>query len=124
MNSGSPIMGRLARAGLGFLSSTAGFPVERSIGSLSQTTTPQIPPLHLLTRTLASPACVSQIPFASLSSCACTAGAARNPIKIAIIKPNLQVISLSRKAGLHIQEIKFLQCYIREAGSRECPLHA
>ena len=42
MNSGSPIIGRLASAGLGFLSSTWGFPVAGSIGSFSQTMTPQI----------------------------------------------------------------------------------
>ena len=70
LNSGRPIIGRLASAGLGFLSSTAGLPVAGSIGSLSQTTTPQMPPPHLLTRTLASPACVSQIPLTSPPDCA------------------------------------------------------
>ena len=49
-NSGSPIIGRVCSAGLGFLSSTCGLPVEGSIGSRSQTMTPQIPPPHLLTR--------------------------------------------------------------------------
>src|SRR5882757_11407149 len=70
LNSGSPIIGRLASAGLGFLSSTWGFPVAGLMGSFSQITTPQMPPLHLLTRTLASPACVSQIPLTSPPACA------------------------------------------------------
>ena len=70
VNSGRPIIGRLASAGLGFLSSTAGFPVAGSIGLLSQTMTPQMPPPHLLTRTLASPAWVSQIPLTSPPACA------------------------------------------------------
>ena len=53
INSGSPIIGRLASAGFGFLSSTAGLPVAGSIGSLSQTMTPQMPPPHLLNLHLA-----------------------------------------------------------------------
>src|SRR6202790_5436580 len=40
------------------------------MGFFSSTTTPQIPPPHLLTRTLASPACVSQIPLTSPPACA------------------------------------------------------
>src|SRR3954451_3766961 len=62
VNSGSPIIGRLASAGLGFLSSTIGCPVAGLTGSLSQTMTPQIASPHLVTRTRASPACVSQTP--------------------------------------------------------------
>src|SRR5437868_549715 len=65
VNSASPIIGRLASTGFEFLSSTSGFPVVGLIGSLSQTITPQIPPPHLLTFTLASPAWVSQIPVGS-----------------------------------------------------------
>ena len=81
VNSGSPIIGRLASAGFGFLSSTAGFPVAGSIGSFSQTITPQIPPPHLLTLTLASPAWVSQTPVGSPSACAKAAGAANSASK-------------------------------------------
>src|SRR5262249_35659035 len=87
-NSGSPIIGRLASAGLGFLSSTAGLPVATSIGSRSQTITPQIPLPHLLTFTLASPACVSQTPDGSPSGCASAA------------TPNSDVTSTTRYANL------------------------
>ena len=92
LNSGSPIIGRLASAGLGFLSSTCGLPVAGLIGSRSQTTTPQMPPPHLLTRTRASPAWVSQMPAGSLRFCALAAGAASNAAIIAITKPNLQAM--------------------------------
>src|ERR1700722_8104203 len=99
LNSDNPIIGRLASDGLGFLSSTCGFPVAGLIGSLSQTTTPQMPPPHLLTRTLASPACVSQIPLTSPPACAFAGDAAsqvtRQVIKIATIKPNLELIKRS-----------------------------
>src|SRR3981081_3148958 len=71
------------------------------MGSFSQTTTPQIPPLHLLTRTFASPACVSQIPV-RLPRAGVFAGAApSNAVKIAMMKPNLQAIESPKKAGLH-----------------------
>src|SRR5665647_1229562 len=71
------------------------------MGSFSQTTTPQIPPPHLLTRTLASPAWVSQIPFTSPPACAAVAGAASNAARIANMKPSLQAIESPQKAGLH-----------------------
>src|SRR3954447_11733382 len=69
VNSGGPIIGRLASAGLGFLSSTIGCPVAGLTGSRSQTMTPQIASPHLLTRTRASPAWVNQTP-SGLAPCA------------------------------------------------------
>jgi hypothetical protein len=69
-NSGNPIIGRLASAGFGFLLSVAGLPVAESMGSRSQTMTPQIPPPHFVTLTRASPAYVSQTPDGSPVSCA------------------------------------------------------
>src|SRR5882724_808431 len=92
-NSESPMMGRLVRAEFGFLSSTCGFPVAGSIGSFSQTTTPQIPPPHLPTRTFASPAWVSQMPSGPPPAFA--GAAANNAAKVAIVMPNLQAIELS-----------------------------
>src|SRR3954463_2271237 len=68
LNSGNPMIGRLASEGLGFLLSVAGWPVAVSYGSFSQTTTPQMPPPHLLILTRASPAWVSQVPLASALS--------------------------------------------------------
>src|ERR1700726_2304771 len=97
LNSGSPIIGRLASEGLGFLSSTWGLPVAGLIGSLSQTTTPQIPPLHRLTRTLASPACVSQTPLTSPPACASAPGRPYNAAKAAITKPNLKAMEFPKK---------------------------
>jgi len=67
------------------------------MGSLSQTTTPQIPPPHLPTRTLASPACVSQMPLTSPSACALAVGAASNAAMIVTMKPNLQAIESPEK---------------------------
>src|ERR1700692_1147419 len=92
LNSGSPIIGRLASAGLGFLSSTWGFPVAGLMGSFSQITTPQMPPPHLLTRTLASPACVSQIPLTSPPACA-SAGEAPGIAKAVTARPKPQAIN-------------------------------
>src|ERR1700742_5088779 len=92
LNSGRPIMGRFASDGLGFLSSTAGFAVAGSIGVLSQTTTPQMPAPHLLTRTLASPACVSQIPLTSPPDCA-RAGEMPAIANAARTRPKPQVIN-------------------------------
>jgi hypothetical protein len=64
-----------------------------------------MPPPHLLTRTLASPACVSQIPLTSPPACAFAGDAPsqviKQVIKIAAIKPNLQVIKLSPGMCLH-----------------------
>src|ERR1700692_837351 len=97
LNSGSPIIGRLASAGLGFLSSTWGFPVAGLMGSFSQITTPQMPPPHLLTRTLASPACVSQIPLTSPPDCALAIGAASNSAGVVTIKLNLHAIGPPKK---------------------------
>src|SRR6185312_4453699 len=77
-NSGSPIIGRRASAGFGFLLSVAGFPVALSIGSRSQTMTPQMPPPHLLPLTLASPSCVSQTPDGSPPPCASAGDALNN----------------------------------------------
>jgi hypothetical protein len=57
--------------------------------------TPQIPRPHLLTRTFASPACVSQIPYGPPPASALVAGIASNAAKIARMKLNLQVIHLS-----------------------------
>src|SRR4030081_3018741 len=87
-NSGSPIIGRVAKAGLGFLSSTIGFPFAGLIGSLNQTTTPQICAPHLLTRTFASPACVSQMPDGS-PVCAPTLDAASSAMKTEARKASL-----------------------------------
>jgi hypothetical protein len=84
------------------LSSTWGLPVAGLIGSLSQTMTPQMPPLHLLILTRASPACVSQMPVGSDALCARADGAASSAAMIAIRKPNLQAMSHSPKTGLHI----------------------
>ena len=78
-----PIIGRCRNAGLGFLSSTCGLPVAGLVGSRSQTTTPQIPAPHLLTRTLASPACVSQMPDGSPAVCARAGDALGNTNKSA-----------------------------------------
>jgi len=68
------------------------------IGSFSQTTTPQIPPPHLLTRTFASPACVSQMPLTSPPLCAFAGATANNAAKIAMMKPNLQAIRVPKKS--------------------------
>src|SRR5712671_6504788 len=88
MNNGSPIIGRVAKTGLGFLSSTIGFPFPGLIGSLNQTTTPQICAPHLLTRTFASPACVSQMPDGS-PVCARTPDAASSAMKTEARKASL-----------------------------------
>src|SRR5665213_511835 len=93
LNSGRPIIGRLASAGFGFLSSTAGLPVAGSIGAFSQTMTPQMSAPHLLTRTLASPACVSQIPLASPPACA-RAGETKHIAHAATTRPKPQAINL------------------------------
>src|SRR5215813_4164017 len=76
--SGKPIIGRLASVGFGFLSSAAGLAVAGSIGCRSQTIAPQIPPPHFVTLTLASPACVSQVPVGSAAGSAWAAVAARS----------------------------------------------
>src|SRR3981081_3565809 len=86
LNSGSPMIGRFAKAGLGFLSSTIGSPVAGLMGSLNHTTTPQIAPPHLLTRTLASPPCVSQIPLGSGPACAFAGVTPSNPAKLPLMK--------------------------------------
>src|ERR1700750_1873192 len=91
-NSGSPIIGRFAKAGLGFLSSTIGCPVAGLTGSRNHTTTPQIASPHLLTRTLASPAWVSQVPIGLPADCAMATGAQSSAAKTEIAKPNLAVI--------------------------------
>jgi hypothetical protein len=86
LNNGRPIIGRFRRPGFGFLSSTWGLPVAGSIGSFSPTITPQIPPPHLLTRTRASPAWVSQTPVGSPVPCARADGAAKNAVAIAMTR--------------------------------------
>src|SRR5258707_14671460 len=91
VNSGNSIIGRLANAGLGFLSSTIGNPFAGLTGSRSQTTTPQIASPHLLTRTFASPACVIQMPMGLPAVCAMAAGAASSTVKTEIVKPDLAV---------------------------------
>src|SRR4029079_9068896 len=104
-NSGSPMIRRLASAGLGFLSSTCGLPVAGSIGCFNPTTTPQNPPPHLLTRTRASPACVSQTPVTSAAPCARAEGAASNMAAIAAMKANLQSMNhFPEKTGFHINK--------------------
>src|ERR1700751_3883424 len=87
-NSGSPIIGRLASAGFGFLLSVAGLPVAESIGSRSQTMKPQIPPPHFLTPTLASPAGASQTPKGS------SAGARAEPAERRAANPTPMTASL------------------------------
>jgi hypothetical protein len=94
LNSASPIIGRFLKVGLGFLSSTWGLAVAGSMGSFSQMMTPQIPPPHLLTRTLASPACVSQMPVTSPPVCAFAGGAPNSAVKIVMMKPNLRAMTL------------------------------
>src|ERR1700722_15797054 len=104
-NNESPMMGRFASAGLGFLSSTCRFPVNGSIGSLSQTTTPQIPEPHFETRTFASPAWVSQMPsglpeaafcaFAGIAARKAVRKATKRAVNAALTSSNLQDIHLS-----------------------------
>src|SRR4030081_2442620 len=102
VKSGSPIIGRFASAGLGFLSSTIGCPVAGLTGSRNHTTTPQIASPHLLTRTLASPAWVSQTPIGLPADCAMAAGAQSSAAKIDIAKSNLAIMEKSpRQGGLH-----------------------
>src|SRR3954465_261674 len=102
VNSGSPIIGRLANAGLGFLSSTIGCPFAGFTGSRSQITTPQIASPHLLTRTFASPACVIQMPIGLPAVCARAAGAASNAVKTEMVKPSLASMEyLLGQGGLH-----------------------
>src|SRR6476646_11461755 len=86
LNNDRPLTGRFRKAGFGFLSSTWGLPVAGSIGSRSPTMVPQIPPPHLLTRTRASPAWVSQTPVGSPAPCARADGAASNAAAIAMMK--------------------------------------
>src|SRR5947209_13128466 len=95
VNSGRPIMGLLASAGLGFLSSTIGCPVAGLTGSRNHTTTPQIASPHLLTRTLASPAWVSQTPVGLPADCAMAAVAQSNAAKTELIKPSLATMEKS-----------------------------
>src|SRR4051812_2820897 len=92
VNSGRPTIGRFASAGLGFLSSTIGCPVAGLTGSRNHTTTPQIASPHLLTRTLASPAWVSQMPIGLPADCAIATGAQSNAAKTEIVKPSLTII--------------------------------
>src|ERR1700756_3775602 len=113
-NSGSPIIGRLASAGFGFLLSVAGLPVAESIGSRSQTITPQMPPPHLLTRTLASPCWVSQTPEGS-RACARAGPAANNAAKTtpntAPTTASLQAMTNPPEKGRsQYQQIRFVQC--------------
>src|SRR3954463_11372922 len=92
LNSGSPIIGRFASAGLGFLSSTIGCPVAGLTASRNHTTTPQIASPHLLTRTLASPAWVSQTPIGLPAVCAIATGAHSNAAKTEITQPSLAIV--------------------------------
>src|SRR6185503_7234479 len=95
LNNGRPIIGRFRKLGLGFLSSSWGLPVPGSIGSLSPTITPQMPPPHLLTRTRASPAWVCQTPVGSPAPCARAEGAAKNVAAIAMRRAVLQAMNHS-----------------------------
>src|SRR3954469_13289952 len=99
VNSGNPIIGRLASAGLGFLSSTIGCPVVGLTGSLSHTITPQIASPHLLTRTRASPACVSQTPSGLAPVCAFAAD--ESAINSGNINQDLTITRISLGDGLH-----------------------
>src|SRR6202035_3702486 len=122
MNSGSPIIGRLASAGLGFLSSTWGLPVAGLMGSRSHTITPQIPPPHLLTRTLASPAWVNQIPLASPPTCAFAGGAASNAAESAIImNPNLAAMKSPKKQACIAANAPCAMPYMGMAGGGYLP---
>src|SRR5260370_15373799 len=85
------------------------------MGALSQTTPPQIPPPHLRTRTLASPACVSQMPLTSPPVCAFAGGAASNAAINATIKPNLQATGVPQKSTPAYQQIQYLQCHFSHA---------
>src|SRR6202011_812276 len=67
------------------------------MGFFSPTTTPQIPPPHLLTRTFASPACVNQVPLTSARGCAFAGATASNAVKIVTKKPNLQAMEPPKK---------------------------
>src|SRR5882757_6857355 len=91
-NSGSPIIGRFASAGFGFLSSTIGCPVAGLTGSRNHTTTPQIASPHLLTRTFASPAWVSQMPIGLPADCAMATVAQSSAAQTEIVKPNLAIM--------------------------------
>jgi hypothetical protein len=72
------------------------------MGSRNHTTTPQIPSPHLLTRTLASPAWVSQTPIGLPAGCAMAAVAQSNAAKTEIIKPGLATMEKSpRQGSLH-----------------------
>src|SRR5438270_1767617 len=99
VNSGRPIMGLLASAGLGFLSSTIGCPVAGLTGSRSQTMTPQIASPHLLTRTRASPACVSQTPSGLAPACAFAAD--ESAINSGNINQDRTIARISLSDGLH-----------------------
>src|SRR3954464_4278088 len=102
VNSGKPIIGRLASAGLGFLSSTCGCPVAGLVGSRSHTTTPQRASPHLLMRTRASPAWVSQTPTGLPAPCAWASDAANTAANTAIVRQVLGMmrISLGEEAAL------------------------
>src|SRR3954471_22823223 len=100
VNSGSPIIGRFASAGLGVLSSTIGCPAAGLAGSRSHTTTPQIASPHLLTRTFASAAWVSQTPIGLPAVCAIATGAHSNAAITEVTKPSLAIVqSLPGKAA-------------------------
>src|ERR1700694_2203413 len=72
-----------------------------------------MPRPQLLTRTFASPACVSQIPFGPPPASALVPGGASNSAKIARMKLILQAMQLSRENRLAYQEIQIAQCHIR-----------
>jgi hypothetical protein len=96
------MIGRFASAGLGFLSSIWGFPVARSIGSFSQTTTPHIPAPHRLTRIFASPAWVNQMPSGPPRTSALAGITAKKTASAAIAVQNLQAINLSGESRASI----------------------
>src|SRR3954453_17475059 len=91
-NSGRPIIGRFASAGLGFLSSTIGCPVAGLTASRNHTTTPQIASPHLLTRTLASPAWVSQMPIGLPAVCATAMVSHSSAANTEIVEPGLAIM--------------------------------
>src|SRR5882757_6646344 len=111
-NSGSPIIGRFASAGLGFLSSTIGWPVAGLTGSRNHTTTPQIASPHLLTRTLASPAWVSQMPIGLPAVCAMASGAQSSAAKTEIGKPNPAIMEnlLGKVVCITKKRIRAMSC--------------
>ena len=102
LNSGRPIIGRLRRPDWDSCRRPAACRWRDRSALAARRSTPQIPPPHLLTRTRASPAWVSQTPVGSPAPCARADGAASNAAAIAMMRAVLQAMNHSfEKAGLH-----------------------